>query len=91
MVENGILTRADLTDSSIRNAPGIKMGTTLDEVKRRYLKVIVEPHKYDPTGHYVIFKSKDGKRAIVFEEGDGRITDVRGGLEPAVESVEGCL
>lgn len=91
MVEDGIATRADVTDSSIPNALGIKMGTTLNEVKRRYPKVIVEPHKYDPTGHYLIFKSKDGKRAIVFEEGDGKITDVRGGLEPAVEYVEGCL
>jgi len=91
MVEKGILTRADVTDSSIPNSLGIKIGTTLDEVKRRYPKVIVEPHQYDPTGHYVIFKSKDRKRAIVFEEGDGRITDVRAGLEPSAEYVEGCL
>lgn len=91
MVEKGILTRADVTNSSIPNALGIKIGTTLNEVKWRYPKVIVEPHQYDPTGHYLIFKSKDGKRAIVFEEGDGKITDVRAGVEPSVEYVEGCL
>lgn len=91
MVEKSIVTRADVTDSSIPNALGIKIGTTLDEVKRRYPKVIVERHQYDPTGHYLIFKSKDGKRAIVFEEGGGKITDVRAGLEPSVEYVEGCL
>jgi hypothetical protein len=91
MVEKGIVTRADVTDSSIPNALGIKIGTTLDEVKRRYPKVIVEPHQYDPTGHYLIFKSADGKRAIVFEEGEGKITDVRAGSEPSVEYVEGCL
>lgn len=91
MVEKGIVTRADVTDSSIPNMCGIKIGTTLDEVKRRYPKVIIEPHQYDPTGHYLIFKSKDGKRAIVFEEGDGKITDVRAGAEPSVEYVEGCL
>ena len=91
MVEKGIVTRADVTDSSIPNALGIKIGTTLDEVKRRYPKVIVEHHQYDPMGHYLIFKSTDGKRAIVFEEGEGKITDVRTGSEPSVEYVEGCL
>ena len=91
MVEESTVTRADVTDSSIPNALGIKIGATLDEVKRRYPKVIVEPHQYDPTGHYLIFKSKDGKRAIVFEEGDGKITHIRAGMEPSVEYVEGCL
>ncbi len=91
MVEEGIVTRADVTDSSIPNALGIKIGTTLDQVKRRYPKVIIEQHKYDPTGHYLIFKSTDRKRAIVFEEGDGKVTDVRAGVEPSVEYVEGCL
>lgn len=82
MVEQGIVTRADVTDPSIPNALGIKIGTRLDEVKLQYPKVMVEPHQYDPTGHYLIFKSADGRRAIVFEEGDGRITDVRAGKEP---------
>ena len=91
MVEKGIVTRADVTDPLIPNTLGIKIGTTLDKVKRRYPKVILEPHQYDPIGHYVIFKSTDGKRAIVFEESDGKITNVRGGLEPSVEYVEGCL
>lgn len=91
MVEEGTVTRADVTDPSIPNALGIKVGTTFNEVKRRYPKVIIEPHKYDPTGHYLIFKSKDGKQAIVFEEGGGKITDVRAGVEPSVEYVEGCL
>lgn len=91
MVERRIVTRADITDSSIPNALGIKIGKTLQEVKRRYPKVLIEPHKYVDTGHYLIFKSSDGKRAIVFEEIDGKITRVRAGLEPSVEYVEGCL
>ncbi len=91
MVEKGIVTRADLIDSSILNAIRIKIGTTLNEVKNRYPQVIVKAHQYDPSGHYLIFKSKDGKRATVFEEGDGKVTDARAGLEPSVEYVEGCL
>ena len=91
MVEDGIVTRADAVSPDIKNKLEIKTGTSLEEVKRRYPAVEVKPHKYDPTGHYLIFKSKDGKRAILFEEGDGKVTDMRAGVEPSVEYVEGCL
>ena len=91
MVEDGIVTRADAVSPEIKNKLQIQNGTSLEEVKKRYPTVEVTPHKYDPTGHYLIFKSKGGKRAILFEEGDGRVTDTRAGIEPSVEYVEGCL
>ena len=91
MVEDDIVTRADAISPQIRNKLQIRIGTSMEEVKRRYPKVEVKPHKYDETGHYLIFKSKDGKRAILFEEGDGKVTDTRAGVEPSVEYVEGCL
>lgn len=89
MVEEGVLTRAD-TDPGIPNVLGVSVGTTLKEIKRKYPTVIVEPQKYDPKGHYLIFKSADGKKAIVMEETGGKVTAIRGGVEPAVEYVEGC-
>jgi len=91
MVENGIISRADATSPQIHNKLQIRIGTPLEEAKRRYPTVEVTPHKYDETGHYLIFKSKDGKRAIIFEESGGKITDTRAGIEPSVEYVEGCL
>ena len=91
MVEDGIITRADAVKPGTINALGLKIGTKLKEVQRRFKKVIIEPHKYDPSGHYLIFRSTDAKRALVFEEGKGKITDTRAGLEPSVEYVEGCL
>ncbi len=91
MVEDSIVTRADTTSPQVQNTLQIKIGTPLDEVKRRYLNVEIKQHKYDETGHYLIFKSKDGKRAILFEEADGKVTDARAGVEPSVEYVEGCL
>jgi len=91
MVEKGIITRADVASKTIPNVLRIKVGTTLAEVKRRYPKAIITPHKYDEKGHYVIFKSSDGKRAMVFEETEGKIGSVRAGLEPSAEYVEGCL
>jgi hypothetical protein len=91
MVEDGTVTRADVMSQEIKNTLRIRIGTSLEEVKRRFPKVEIERHQYDPTGHYLIFKSKDGKRAIVFEESDGKVTDTRAGIEPSVEYVEGCL
>lgn len=91
MVEDGIITRADALSPQIQNKLQIRIGTSLEEVKRRYPTVEVRPHKYEDTGHYLIFKSKDGKRAILFEEGGGKVTDTRAGIEPSVEYVEGCL
>lgn len=95
MVEHGVVTRADAfaTDHlpQAENAFGIHLGDSLHGVLARYPAAEVQPHKYDPTGHYLKFASADGKRAIVMEEGGGKITAIRGGLEPSVEYVEGCL
>ena len=89
MVENGFITRADV-GKDVPNAFGIKIGTSLADVKKRFPNVIVEPHQYDPKGHYLILKNADRKKAIVMEEGDGKVTDVRGGLIPSAQYVEGC-
>ena len=91
MVEDGIVSRADAISPQIQNKLQIKIGSSIEEVKRMYPNVEVKPHKYDEKGHYLIFKSKDGKRAILFEEGDGKVTDTRAGIEPSVEYVEGCF
>lgn len=90
MVEQGVITRADVS-AKAKNNLNISVGMRLKKVKVKYPSAHIEPHHYDPSGHYVIFKSADGKAAIVMEEGDGKITDIRGGLEPSVEYVEGCL
>lgn len=89
MVENGIITRADVA-SDVPNSLGISTGAPMDRVKKKYPKVIVEQHHYDAAGFYLIFKNKMGTNAIVMEVGDGIIQEIRGGLEPSVEYVEGC-
>ncbi|MDA0232998.1 MAG: hypothetical protein O3C69_05900 [Chloroflexi bacterium] len=89
MVQDGIVTRADAEDVIVPNSIGIKVGTTLEEVLKRFPSVVVEDHAY-VDGHYLIFRSKDGNRAVVFEEVEGKITCVRAGLKPSVEYIEGC-
>ena len=90
MVEDGIVTRADVA-SNIPNSSGVRIGMRLSEVKRRFPNVNVEPHKYDKHGHYLSLPTADGKAALLFEEGEGRVTDVRAGLFPSVAYVERCL
>lgn len=90
MVEDGIITRADV-DPGVPNSLGVPAGTPMDRVKKKYSKVIVEPHHYDNEGFYLILKNNKGTKAIVMEVGDGIVHTIRGGLEPSVEYVEGCL
>ena len=90
MVENGVVSRADVAPN-IPNSSGIRIGTRLSEVKRRFPEVIVELHKYVEDGHYLSLPTADGKAALLFEEVHGGVTDVRAGLLPSVAYVEGCL
>jgi hypothetical protein len=90
MVEDGVITRGDAA-AGVLNEFGISVGTLFSEVMRRFPDVALEMHPYDPQGHYVIFKSEDGKNAMIMEELDGKIIGVRGGLVPSVEYIEGCL
>jgi hypothetical protein len=60
-------------------------------VKALHPKIRIEPHKYEDEGHYLILDSSDGNSAILFEEVDDRVTDIRAGKKPSVEYVEGCL
>lgn len=89
MVENGVVTRAEV-EPGAPNVLGVEVGASLAEVKAKHANVMVQPHKYNPKGHYLIFKSPDKTKAIVMEEADGKIKEIRAGLEPSVEYVEGC-
>jgi len=90
MVENGTVTRIEAAPT-IRNTLNISVGTRMDEVLKAHPDAQVIPHQYDPEGHYLIFPSKDNTAAIVMEVGDGTVTDIRAGLRPSVDYVEGCL
>ncbi len=89
MVEDGVITRGDARDA-VRNSARVSVGTSLAKVKALHPGVRVEPHKYDDDGHYLILDSADARSAILFEVGDGKVTDIRAGRKPSVEYVEGC-
>ncbi len=90
MIEEGRVTRAE-TSKPLPTSIGFTVGAATDEIKRKRPDVVVEPHKYEPAGHYLTLKSKDGKTALLMEAANGTVTHVRGGLFPSVQYVEGCL
>jgi hypothetical protein len=90
MVEDGIVTRGD-AEAGVRNSAQVNVGMSLAKVKALHPRIRIEPHKYDDNGHYLILHSTDGSAAILFEEGSGKVTDIRAGKKPSVEYVEGCL
>ena len=49
MVEDGILSRADAA-TGVPNSLGIHAGTRMEDVKKKYPKILVEPHHYDDSG-----------------------------------------
>jgi hypothetical protein len=90
MVEHGIITRADV-GPMVKNSLEVAVGALMEDVRKAHPAVQIQPHQYDPEGYYLIFPTADGRAAIVMEVGGGKVTDIRGGLEPSVEYVEGCL
>ena len=90
MVEDGIITRADVM-GNIKNSASVSLGMPVSKVKALHPHVRIEAHQYDGQGHYLVLDSPDGGFAILFEESNGNVTDVRAGKKPSVEYVEDCL
>ena len=99
MVENGRITRIDVAKLPGAATPmkpivtdkGIGIGASESAVRESYGDgLIVQPHKYDENGHYLIVDSADKKSALVFETSAGVVVTFRAGLHPSVDYVEAC-
>lgn len=91
MVEKGVVTRVDVHDDKIANSAKLSVGTSLASARRLQPKLRVKKNAYDDKAHDLVLKTEDGKKALLFEESNGKIISVRAGLEPSVEYIEGCL
>lgn len=91
MVENGIVSRVDVTEGPVATTEGARIGDSEDRIESLYPgQVKVMPHKYT-AGHYlVVTPASGGENRIVFETDGGKVVRYRSGREPAVEYVEGC-
>lgn len=77
----------------VRSATGVGIGSTEQSAYRAYgARLSVAPHKYTAAdgGHYLTVDTPDGRSGLVFETFGGRITQVRAGLRPELDYVEGC-
>lgn len=52
--------------------------------------ITVEEHPYNPDGHYLTVRSKDGRYGLRFETDKGTIQEFCGGTFDAIQYVEGC-
>lgn len=90
--ENNRIARIELYSNRFATFSGAKVGDSEARVRAIYgSRVQVEPHQYDPDGHYLTVTSSDNRFAIVFETDGKTITDLRAGLIPAAQYVEHCL
>lgn len=94
MVENGRVERVDVDSIGARTDRGAGVGMSEADIRRLYPEsLVVQPHKYDETGHYLIpvpREPADSSLRVVFETDGQRVLRYRAGLRPAVEYVEGC-
>jgi hypothetical protein len=94
MVVNDRVARVDVTERGIATSRGAQVGDREAQVQALYApRVRVEPHKYEPNGHYLIAFPDDSvanQGRLVFETKDGLVTAYRGGRLPEVQWVEGC-
>ena len=92
LFEDNRIARIELYSNTFMTFSGAKVGDSEDRVREIYgAGVHVEPHQYDPDGHYLTVTSRDRRFAIVFETDGKTVTDLRAGLIPAVQYVEHCL
>ena len=91
LFENDILNRIYIMNHNYTTDKGIKVGSNEAEVKNAYGATLkIEPHKYDPQGHYLSIIDEQGKGFML--ETDGKTVDtISIGQTPALQYVEGCL
>jgi len=92
---DGTIERIELEPNQA-TLSGIRIGSTEADVRAAYGdRLEVTPHKYtfDQGGEYFTFvptDAADKNYRVIMETFDDRVTQIRSGLLPAVEFVEGC-
>jgi len=90
MVIDGVVARIDVDKGDYTTPEGARLGDSEEKIRKLYPKVEVEGQRYVPEGHYLIVRSPDGSRAIIFDTDGKKVTAFRVGRMPEVEWVEGC-
>jgi len=92
MIIQDVVVRIELNRGSrLHTLGGAQLGSSEADLGRLYgARLEVQPHKYDPAGHTLTFRSSDGGFGLRFETSRGRVTAIQSGPWEHLNYVEGC-
>jgi hypothetical protein len=94
MFRKNRVVQVDVSSANFQTASGAQVGDTEEKIKALYPeRITVEPHPYDPDGHYLIYspsEKSDRGFGMVFETDGKKVTMFRTGTQPAIALIEGC-
>ena len=92
MVDSGEIVRADIDSTGVANVDGFGVGSLERDVVAKYRPQFrVQPHKYTPGWHYLIYLAPaDTMSGYVFETDGSKVRALRAGRQPELLWVEGC-
>jgi hypothetical protein len=92
MIIGDRVVRIELKGSSkLRTFGGARIGSTESELRQLYgERLDVQPHKYDPQGHTITYRSSAGDLGLRFETSNGKVTAIQSGPWEHLHYVEGC-
>ena len=77
--------------SKLHTFGGARIGSSEAELRRLYgARLDVQPHKYDPQGHTITYRSSNGEFGLRFETSSGKVTAIQSGPWEHLHYVEGC-
>ena len=92
MIIDGRVARIELTgDSRLGTFSGARLGIAEAGLQKLYGRGLdAQPHKYDPDGRTLTWRSPDGTLGLRFETSHGKVTAIQSGPWEHLNYVEGC-
>ncbi len=92
MILAGVVARIELRGAStLQTYSGAHLGSSEQELAKWYgARLDSQPHKYDPEGRTLTYRSSDGTFGLRFETSRGRVTAIQSGPWEHLHYVEGC-
>ena len=92
MIIGGRVVRIEIgATSRLGTFSGARIGSSEAELEQLYGRALdSQPHKYDPDGRTLTFKSSDGTLGLRFETSHGKVKAMQSGPWEHLNYVEGC-
>ena len=92
MIIEGKVARLELNGAShLRTFGGAAIGSSEAQLRQLYGPGLdVQPHKYDPAGHTLTYRSSGGEYGLRFETSGGKVVAIQTASWEHLHYVEGC-